>query len=115
MSEIGTPFMDPSGDLLVLDSRVVAECTIVKSVQTIEKIGQQKGDSFYQDRLIARTKQLNDTTTKAKLPLFYTHVHKDKSRQQHQVKALKSGRTLFSTLYIAFQFRHIDMADFFLT
>ena len=80
MSEMGNPFMGPSDDLLVLDTRVVAECTIVESVETIEKIGQQGCDNFYQDRLIARTKHLNDTITKAKLPLFHRHVHKGKSR-----------------------------------
>ena len=72
MSDIGNPFMDLSGDLLVLDTVVVADCTIVESVQTIEKIGKQICDSFYQHRLIARTKQLNDTITEAKLPLFQT-------------------------------------------
>ena len=48
--------MDQIGDLVVLDTIVVADCTIVECVQTIEKIGQQKCDSFYQYRLIARTK-----------------------------------------------------------
>ena len=38
--------MDLSGDLPVLDTRVVAECTIVESVQTIEKIGQQRCDKI---------------------------------------------------------------------
>ena len=57
MSETGNPFIDLIGDLVVLDTIVVvADCTIVESVQTIEKIGQQICDSFYQDRLIARTK-----------------------------------------------------------
>ena len=56
MSEIGNPFMDLIGDLVVLDTIVVADCTIVESVQTIDKIGQQRCDRFYQDRLIARTK-----------------------------------------------------------
>ena len=56
MSEIGNPFMDLIGDLVVLDTIVVVDCTIVESVQTIERIGQQRCDSFYQDRLIARTK-----------------------------------------------------------
>ena len=37
--------MDPSGDLLVVDTTVAAECIIVESVQTIEKIGQQRCDS----------------------------------------------------------------------
>ena len=112
-SEMGNPFMDPSRDLLILDTGVVAGCTIVESVQTIEKIGQHRCDSFYQDRLIARTKHLHDTMTKAKLPLFHRHVHTDKSRQQNQVKALKSYRTLFFILFIACQVQHTDMADFF--
>ena len=56
MSATGNPFMDLIGDLVVLDTIVVADCTIVESVQTIEKIGQQRCDSCYQDRLIARTK-----------------------------------------------------------
>ena len=34
MPEIGNPFMDLSGDLLVLDTIVVADCIIVESVQT---------------------------------------------------------------------------------
>ena len=51
MSEIGNPFMDLIGDLVVLDTIVVVDCTIVESVQMIEKIGQQRCDSFYQDRL----------------------------------------------------------------
>ena len=113
-SEMGNPFIDPSRDLLILDTRVVAGCTIVESVQTIEKIGQQRCDSFYQDRLIARTKHLHDTITKAKLLLFHRHVHKHQSRQQNQVKALKSYRALFSVLFIACQVQHTDMADFFL-
>ena len=50
ISEMGNPFVDPSGDLLVLDTIVVAECTIVESVQTRENIGQQRCDSVYQDR-----------------------------------------------------------------
>ena len=82
MSEIGNPFVDLIRDLVVLDTIVVADCTIVESVQTIEKIGQHICDSFYQDRLIARTKYLNDTTREAKLPLFHRHVHTDKSRRK---------------------------------
>ena len=111
---MGNPCMDPSGDLLVLDTRVVADCTIVESVQTIENLWQQRCDGFYQDRLIARTKQLNDTITKANLPVFHRHVHKDKSRQQNQVKALKVTEPCFPPPpYIACQVRHTDMADFF--
>ena len=54
MSETtGNPSMDLIGDLVGLDTIVLADRTIVESVRTIEKIGQQICDSFYQDRLIA--------------------------------------------------------------
>ena len=56
---------------------------------------------------------MNDTITKAKLSLFHRHVHKYKSRQQNQMKALKSDRTLFSTLHITCQVRHTNKADLF--
>ena len=103
-SEMGNPFMDPGGDLLVLDTRVVADCTVVESVQTIEKIWQQRCDSFYRDRLIARSKHLNDTITKAKLQLFHGHVHKDKPRQQNQVNALKVTEPCFPPYTLPIKF-----------
>ncbi len=79
MSDMGNPFMDTSGDLLVLDTRVVADCTIVDSIQKIDKLGQERCDSFFQDRLVRRTTPLRDTITKANLPLFGRHVHEEKS------------------------------------
>ena len=44
MSETGNPFMDQIGDLVVLDTIVVADCTIVECVQTIEKIFKFQND-----------------------------------------------------------------------
>ena len=35
ISDMGNPFMDTSGDLLVLDTRMVVDCTIVDSIQKI--------------------------------------------------------------------------------
>lgn len=86
MADMGNPFMDTSGDLMVLDPRVIADCTMVDSIQKINKLEQERYDSFFQDNLIARTTPLCDTITKAKLPLFGRHVHKEKSTHEKQLK-----------------------------
>lgn len=113
MTDMGNPFNDTSGDLLVLDTRVIADPTVVESIQMIEKLGQDKCEAFFNDRFIARSISLQETIRKAKLPLFRKHVQKDKSREQKQLKSLKGDRTLFSTLYIVCQVRQTDMAEFF--
>ncbi|GFN81179.1 hypothetical protein PoB_000768500 [Plakobranchus ocellatus] len=42
--EMGNPFMEESEDLLVLDSRDIADLAIVQSVRSIEKTGQDQYD-----------------------------------------------------------------------
>ena len=113
MSDMGNPFLDTSGDLLVLDTRVVVDSTIVDSIRNMERLGQERCDSFFNDRLIDRTTPLHDTITKANLPLFNKNMQKENSREQKQLKSLKRDRTLFSTLYIVCQVRQTNMADFF--
>jgi hypothetical protein len=54
--------MFPALDLLVKDPRVLADSTVVASIKT-------RCETFFQDRLIARTTQIHDTITKAKRPL----------------------------------------------
>ena len=91
--------MDPSGDLLVLHTGVVADCTKAKSDHTMQKIGQQRRVSFFQDRPIVRTKHMNDTIINAEQPLCHNHVHKEKSRKEHQLKALRGALpVIFDTL-----------------
>ena len=113
MADMGNPFKDNSGDLLVLDSRIVADHTVVDSVQQMEQVGQERSQTFFQDRLIARTTPIQDTITKAKLPLFVKNATKEKTRTQKQLTSLKRDRNLFSTLYIVCQVRDTDMDDFF--
>ena len=38
MNEMGNPFWDTTGDLLVLDTRVVAEVGVVESVSRMKKL-----------------------------------------------------------------------------
>ena len=47
MSEIGNPFMDLIGDLVVLDTIVVADCTIVESVNFVFRRGRSTMDPAF--------------------------------------------------------------------
>ena len=112
-NSLRNPFMDTNGDLLVLDTRVVADSSMVDTIQKIEELGQERCNTFFQDRLVDCTTPLQDKITKANLPLFGRHAHQEKSRGQKHLKAMKRDRTLFSTLYIVCQVRQISMVDFF--
>ena len=113
MSHMGNPFMDTSGDLLVLDTRVIVDSTVVDTIQKIEKLGQEMCAPFFKERLVDCIRPLSDTVTKANLRLFCSRQHKEKSRDQKQLKAMKLDRTLFSTLYIVCQVRQVSMTEFF--
>ena len=45
MSHMGNPFMDTSGDPLVLDT--IVGSTVVDTIQKIEKLGQAMCDTFF--------------------------------------------------------------------
>ena len=45
MSHMGNPFMDTSGDPLVLDT--IVGSTVVDTIQKIEKLGQAMFDTFF--------------------------------------------------------------------
>ena len=50
--DMGNPFCENSSDLLVLDTRDVADKTIADGIHTIENIGQKQYDAYVRKRLI---------------------------------------------------------------
>ena len=46
MSHMGNSFMNTSGDLLVLDTRVIVDSTVVDTIRKVEKLGQAMCDNF---------------------------------------------------------------------
>ena len=97
MKEMGNHFWDTSGDLLVLDSRVVAEVAVVDSVSMMKKLGKDQRKEFIKKRLVDRTNTVNETIPKNKQRLFIRHLEKRKSHAQQQLLSLKHNRN-FSTL-----------------
>ena len=100
-------------DLLVLDTRDVADEAIVDTVRKIEKLGQDQYDTYISERLVNQMKHIDDPIPRNNLSLFSQPVVREKSRVHQQIKSLKSDCSLFSRLYIASQLREGDIEEFF--
>ena len=61
MEELGNPFEEESEDLLVLDSKQIADPSVVEAVRKTHKIGQQQFQTFTKECLVERTKPIDDT------------------------------------------------------
>ena len=113
MREMGNPFCDDSSDLLVLDSRDLADPAVINTVRQIEKLGQEQYNTYVDERLVNQTKPITDSIRRNNLPLFSRSPVREKSRTQLQVSSLKNDCSLFSRLFIASQMRDGDLDDFF--
>ena len=113
IQEMSNPFCENSMDLLVLDTRDVADEAIVDTVRKIEKLGQDQYDTYISERLVNQMKHIDDPIPRNNLSLFSQPVVREKSRVQQQIKSLKSDCSLFSRLYIASQLREGDIEEFF--
>ena len=81
---VGNPFMDTSGYLLVLDSRVFVDSTVVD-----RKCDRKCVNTFFKDRLAVCIRPVSDTVTKANIRLFCSRQPKEKLRGQKQLIAMK--------------------------
>ena len=65
--------MEESGDLLVWDTRDIADPAVVTTVRGIETKGRDQYDSSVTDRLVERTSPVSYTISKNSMPLFNRH------------------------------------------
>ena len=112
MEELGNPFKEESQDLLVLDTKEIADPAVLKTVHSAKCIGQNQFDTFTKECLIHRTKSIDDTIHRNKLPLFGTPASKE-SKGKQQLNSLKCDVELFSRLYIGCQTRDGNLDEFF--
>ena len=113
IEDLGNPCMEESGDLLVLDTRYIADPAVVTTVRGIEKKGHDQYDSFVTDRLVERTSPVSDTISKNSMTLFNRPFKGTPSKATHMITSFKSDCPLFSRLYIACQTRDGDLYNFF--
>ena len=112
IEELGNPFEEESQDLLVLDSKLIADPAVVETIHNVKSIGQNQFDAFTKECLIDRTKPIDDTIHRNKLPLFSTPTSKP-SKGKQQIRSLKCDVELFSRLYIGCQTRDGNLDEFF--
>ena len=101
MEDLGNPFEETSGDLLVLDSKEIADHAAVDTIQNVQKIGQQQFQGFIKECLVERSKSIDDVIHRNKLKLFLNQVKTKTSKNKQQLTSLKSDVGLFSRLHWA--------------
>ena len=111
IEELGNPFEEESQDLIVLDTKEIANPAVVQMVRNAKKIGQEQFDTFTKECLID-SKSIDDPIHRNKLPLFSTSTCKT-SKGKQQLTSLKSDVQLFSRLYIGCQTRDGNLDEFF--
>ena len=64
IKEMGNPFAENSKDLLVLDSRDLADPAVIDTLRQIKSIGQEQYDTYVNERLVNQTKPITDPIKK---------------------------------------------------
>ena len=105
--------MESNDDLLVLDTKDIADKEVVNTLYKIEKLGLEKYNTFLKERLVERVKPLDDTISKNMFHFFSTPKKRKKTKAQQMMTEVKSDRNLFSRLYVACQVRDGNLEEFF--
>ena len=113
IEEYGNPFLDVSEDLVVLDTRDIADKSVVNTVKSIEKVGTESYSNYVNERIISHTRQFNEPIKRNKLPLLSTIFNKKPTKSDIKLSGLKNDVSLFSRLFIACQVRELSLENFF--
>ena len=113
IEEMGSPFTESSSDLLVLDSRNIADAAVAETASKMKKLGRERYEEYVSERLVSRKTQISDPIKRNNLHLFHRPPVKNKSNKQQHISSLKNDCSLFSRLYIYSQVRTRDLDAFF--
>jgi len=111
--EDNNPFVPTmADDLMSLNSHVLADIAVLKSVKTAHDVGTVQFQKFLKDRLQGSISVLTPVP-RNKLPLFsFKPLSKKGDSKSLKVRELKTDCELFSRLYIACQSRNGDLDEF---
>ena len=109
LKEMGNPFQEESADLLVLDTKNIADPALAKMVGTHHQRGKERFKSF-----------MEGLQNEGECP-FYLPIKKNKvsffkqeqAASSSKEKVLKDDYKLFSRLFISCQNRQCDLQEFF--
>ena len=112
IEELGNPFEEMSQYMIVRDTKEIADPAVLKTVRIAKRIGQEQFNAFTKERLVDKTKPIEETIHRNKLALFSTTAPKP-SKGKQQLSSLKCDVELFSRLYIGCQTRDGNLEEFF--
>ena len=113
IEEMGNPFEEDSHDLLVLNTKEIADSRVIETVHTAKQIGKTLFEEFSKDSLIDISKPIKEPIPKNKLPLFNTSRELKAAKAKQQMMSLKNDAELFAQLYIGCQMRDGNVDGFF--
>ena len=105
----GNPFLEDSGDLLTLHTKVVMPEEVVIDMKTAK----EKGESQYKAFVERSKKNFYAPIKKNSCSLFAEKIQKKRGSKSAKISTMKSDINLFSRMYIACQSRAGDMEKFF--
>ena len=82
IEEMGNPFSETSVDLLVLDSRNIADSAVADTMRRIERLGYDQYIRYVNERLVNQTVPVSDPIKRNNLCLFSQPPVKEISRKQ---------------------------------
>ena len=92
IEQMGNPFTENSSDLIILDTRDIAGPAIIEFVRQIEKLGTHRYELYVQERLMEKTKNINEPIKKKQnFPYFAAPLLKNtvsiNNSSPHQIMA----------------------------
>jgi len=109
LKELGNLFQEERADLLVLDTKTIADPTIAGLVGTHQERGKQQFKSLVDGLEIDDKSSFYHPIKKNKVA-FFTH---DKAASSSKEKVMKEECQLFCKLFISCQVRQINLEEFF--
>ena len=109
MQEMGNPFQEESADLLVLDTKNIADPALAEMVATHHRRGKEQFESFMEGLEDERESSFYHPMKKNPVSFFTQEQSKGISKET----VLKDDCQLFSRLFISCQNRHCDLQEFF--
>ena len=88
VEDLENPFLEETGDLFTLDTKVIADESAISTMRHIESLGKEQCETFLSERLVEKKKPLPDPITRNKLS-FFTASSEKSSKATQQLSSMK--------------------------
>ena len=99
--------------LCLHDTKEIAQPAVIETVRNAYIIGERQFEAYVKDRIIDRTKPIDDPISRNKLQCFGGSLIKTTSKGKQQITSMKNDMKLFSRLYISCQTRDGNLENIF--